>query len=321
MKIGFNVINLYMHEMALHVDTSNDQLRPPFNTDSLRDGLVGSETMSSAHINALSACLTSIDDIFDTFLAMDISSIRCLPVFNFVRVAYAVVVLMKMFFSASNTGSDLGTVINRDNMRVQHYLDSLLEKFRATAAEDKCRPASKFLVVLAMLRSWFVKQNSTATTQSSGNPTAANDSNIQQQQANHSNSNLHTTSVAANSPLHLLSEVASGHESRSSSHHHNQPYLYSTTQQRQNQTPSFQPATMPPQEPDFTSSSSMQGAAGASADVDPGAIPAWMPPNMMGDFNFDPATGQVNMNILDGSNDLWYNDMFQGLPDPNLFPF
>jgi hypothetical protein len=111
-----------------------------------------------AHINALSACLTAIDGIFEVFLTLDVQTIRCLPVFNFVRVAYAVVVLIKLYFAASSPKSELGKVINKENMKVEHYLDSLLEKFRATAADDRSRPAVKFLVVLVMIRSWFHKQ-------------------------------------------------------------------------------------------------------------------------------------------------------------------
>lgn len=295
-----------MHEMALHVDPSNDHLRPPFNTDTLKDGLVSAEALSAAHINALSACLTSIDSIFDTFLGMDIPDIRCLPVFNFVRVAYAVVVLMKMFFSASAAGSDLGKVINRDNMRVQHYLDSLLEKFRATAAEDKCRPAAKFLVVLAMLRSWFVKQ---------GRPESEQGQQQQQPppqpapQPTQQTYNIPT----ANTPLQLLSEVATGHESRSA----NQPFQFSTsTSSSQRQTP----------QPFYDTT----GAAAAQdmpippqtlADGSMAPLPPWVTQAMLADVNFDSLPAGLGLPSLEGIAEPWYNDMFTGLPDPNTFPF
>ncbi|PON20756.1 hypothetical protein TGAM01_v210357 [Trichoderma gamsii] len=137
LRLNFNVVNLYMHEMALHSETLSDQWRPPFNTEALKDGIVNSEPLSAAHINALSACLTAIDGILNTFLSMDVLSIRCLPVFNFMRVAYAVVILIKMYFSASSPGSEMGRVIHKDNMRVEYYLETLLDKFRATAADNK----------------------------------------------------------------------------------------------------------------------------------------------------------------------------------------
>ncbi len=48
-------------------------------------------------------------------------------------------------------------------MKVEQHLETLLDKFRATAADDKSRPAAKFLVVLVMIRSWFHKQGSIQT--------------------------------------------------------------------------------------------------------------------------------------------------------------
>ena len=152
------MLSLYMHEVALHVDKTDD-LRPPHSTEGLGDPIPGlSESLTTAHISALSSCLTAIDGIFEVFLSMDVRSIRCLPVFNFVRVAYATVVLIKMYFSAKSPDSDLGKVIDKDNMKVEEYLEKLLDKFRAVADVDKSRPAAKFMLVLAMLRGWFQKQ-------------------------------------------------------------------------------------------------------------------------------------------------------------------
>ncbi|KAH6854184.1 hypothetical protein B0I37DRAFT_388295 [Chaetomium sp. MPI-CAGE-AT-0009] len=152
LQMSFNVISLYMHEVATHNDAA-DECRLPSETQLGADG-----TLSIAHINALSACLAAINGIFDLFLSLDVHTIRCLPVFNFVRVAYAVVVLIKLYFAASSPKSDLGKVIDKDDMKVEQHLDRLLEQFRATAMGDRSRPAAKFLVVLVMIRSWFHKQ-------------------------------------------------------------------------------------------------------------------------------------------------------------------
>ncbi|KAI0125820.1 hypothetical protein BJ170DRAFT_656840 [Xylariales sp. AK1849] len=212
--LSFHVLNLYMHEIALYVDKSED-LRPFSEPDALRDPVPGlNESLTAAHIGALSSCLTAIDGIFETFLSMDVYSIRCLPVFNFVRVAYAVVVLIKMYFSASTPNSELGKVINKDNMKVEEYLDKLLNKFGDIAAADKSRPASKFLVVIVMLRGWFQKQGKQDQDASQRSSDAAAPkardgnsplNNQQQQQANEYN--------PANTPLQLLSEIATGNRS------------------------------------------------------------------------------------------------------------
>ncbi|KAI1383426.1 uncharacterized protein F4822DRAFT_77444 [Hypoxylon trugodes] len=231
--LGFHVLNLYMHEIALHVDKNPEDYRPPCGADSLRDPIPGlDDSLTPSHISALSSCLTAIDGIFETFLSMDVHSIRCIPIFTFVRVAYAVVVLIKMYFSASNSNSELGKVINKDNMKVAEYLEKLLEKFRDVAASDKSRPASKFLLVLAMLRTWFFKQGQ-ATNKAQGEeeseptqgPKDPTNPNEQQQPQNgagqshpHAQQQQHQQPLQAptsnpgptNTPLQLLSEIATG---------------------------------------------------------------------------------------------------------------
>jgi hypothetical protein len=106
-------------------------------------------------------------------------------------------------------------------MKVEQYLDGLLDKFRATAADDKSRPASKFLMVLVMLKTWFHRSKSTRGNAplcpGMGQPTdtdtpaqtpgpgsqAAQQALLQHQQPK-------TEYSPANTPLQLLSEVATG---------------------------------------------------------------------------------------------------------------
>ncbi|KAI1659808.1 hypothetical protein F4813DRAFT_325438 [Daldinia decipiens] len=229
--LGFHVLNLYMHEIALHVDKSAEEYRPPCNADSLREPIPGlDDSLTPSHISALSSCLTAIDGIFETFLSMDVHSIRCIPIFSFVRVAYAVVVLIKMYFSASNSDSELGKVINKDNMKVAEYLEKLLEKFREVAASDKSRPASKFLLVLAMLRNWFYRQGQAQGkvgqndeeselvaahhAKRSASPRDENSdvsTHLQQQQQQQQQQHQpHSNPEPTNTPLQLLSEIATG---------------------------------------------------------------------------------------------------------------
>ncbi|KAH0491439.1 hypothetical protein TgHK011_002871 [Trichoderma gracile] len=395
LRLNFNVVNLYMHEMALHSDTTGDNWRPPFNTEALKDGIVNSEPLSAAHINALSACLTAIDGIFNTFLSMDVTSIRCLPVFNFMRVAYGVVILIKMYFSASSPGSEMGKVIHKDNMRVEYYLEALLDKFRATAADNKCRPAAKFLVVLAMLRSWFFKQGKgegggSATPEDGGasscsssqqqRPYAPQGTPQQQQQqqhqlqqqlqqqqvqqqshqAQHMQQQQHSRQPNVNTPLQLLSEVATtGRDGGTASRlfaslngahqHHPQPFFHdsasSTTDSaaapasvsNNNNAASSSSSAMPPQQ--------MPGPSPSSTDLDSAMAPAFPPwmsaaqPMLPADLdvvagalptNFDIeglnlAAADLQDMYESGAkivmNEPWFTDAFQGLPDPNLFPF
>ncbi|KAF9770733.1 hypothetical protein IL306_011675 [Fusarium sp. DS 682] len=137
---------------------------------------------------------------------------------------------MDLYFSASAAGSELGRVIDKEDMQVGRYLDSLLDKFRATAAEDRCRPAAKFLVVLVMLRSWFYRQAESEAKESKAAPTTSaitqSPSQTQQQPpkpANNSVSQPSDHASTANTPLQLLSEVATGAGSRNRDSSVNRP--------------------------------------------------------------------------------------------------
>jgi RalA-binding protein 1 len=374
LKISFSMVSLYMHEGALQTMTAADVLRPPFNTDTFKLGVIGNEPLSAVQISSLSACLTAVDGLFNTFLSLDVDAIRCLPVFNFARVAYGVVILIKMFFSAANPDSDLGKVIGKENLRVEYYINALLEKFRAAAAEDRCRPASKFLVVMAMLRSWFAKQGgvtaslpppSSSSIQANGGhgqtgsnanghnsngigyedrpkPAGSRGSSYKGQTPHSSAANAGTTTAAnsINTPLQLLSEVATG---GSSAAEPARPGLDAQACTRQTAQPFFHADGI--SSPFATSSSAGASTAGpapstfshtqplplfsdaAGGGAGAGNLPVWDPQNSlmdMGlgyyglgdlsqqDFNFS------NANINEG----WLTDMIQGLNSPgNPFQF
>ncbi|KAI9880773.1 MAG: hypothetical protein M1830_000209 [Pleopsidium flavum] len=154
LELSEHVVNLYMHEVAMHTDHNEDDLKSNPHGETFRQA----ELLTPAHISALTVCLTSIHGIFDTFLALPNETIRNLPIFHFVRVAYACVLLIKMYFAATTANAELGKVISKEDMKVEYYLDSLLDAFRTAAEHEKSRPAQKFLMVLVMLKTWFQKQ-------------------------------------------------------------------------------------------------------------------------------------------------------------------
>ncbi|KAK0624715.1 hypothetical protein B0T17DRAFT_492981 [Bombardia bombarda] len=213
LRLSFHVLSLYMHEIATQSEFNDDPRQQLFPDDNLlrggSDGLGSEAPLTPSHISALSACLTAIDGIFEVFLSLDVARIRCLPVFNFVRVAYAVVILIKMYFAASSPKSELGKVINKDNMKVEQHLERLLEKFQATAAEDKSRPAVKFLFVLVMLRQWFQKQSQNGGPPGTCSEVGPGPGSGSQPSSSQCSGGMSTDySTTANTPLQLLSEIA-----------------------------------------------------------------------------------------------------------------
>jgi hypothetical protein len=267
-----HVVSLYMHEVAMHVDHNVEEFKPPFTEDTLRNVGEGTEALSSAHISALSACLASINGIFDTFLTFDVDTVRCLPVGNFVRVAYAGVVLIKMYFAAAVPNSEFGKVINKDDMKVEQYLEGLVDIFKASAADERSRPAAKFLMVLVMLKTWFTRQREgpkpslnqsesaqftaftavtttpyTSTNLESDTSKSTESTNRGTPQHLQQPHGLQPNYSPANTPLQLLSEVATGN-SRGQPHSSSIGSYPSSSSDWQ-QTPQQQPPPFPSYDP------------------------------------------------------------------------
>lgn len=146
-----------MHEVALHINHNVDDFRAPFTEESLKAASGQSDVLSPAHSSALTECLTSVHGIFNTFFSYDLNTVRALPIFYFVRVAYAVVVLVKMHFAVNAVNSEVGKIINKDDLQVEYHLNRLLDIFETISKEDAFRPANKFLNILLKLRDWFEK--------------------------------------------------------------------------------------------------------------------------------------------------------------------
>ncbi|KAK3501142.1 hypothetical protein B0T13DRAFT_243666 [Neurospora crassa] len=259
LMLSFYVLDLYMHEIVWQNESPDDGKGSATLIDGQTAWLDGN--LTPAHVKALSATLEAIKHIFDVFLTMEVHSIRCLPAFSFVRIAYAVVILIRIYLSVISPKTELGKVMRKEDVEVEKWIEKLLEKFKATMADDKNRPAAKFFFVLGMLRQWFQAQKQPAwpkgssisraeagpsgagsamgalqTEPSSTPPFASNqisrkddaaDKDLtpvagslrsnqiyKQQQQQQQQPNASDYPTTADTPLHLLSEVAT-HESSS----------------------------------------------------------------------------------------------------------
>ena len=357
LRMSFNMVSLWLHEVVLHNKTAADQLRPPFNTDTFKGGIVALAPLSAAQVSAVSACIASADALFTTFLSLDVATIRCLPAYNYVRVAYSLVILLKMYFSASNPASELGRVVDKDSLKVEYYLSALQDKFRLVAADDGSRVAAKFIVVLTMLSVWLAKQMRADNNKEPGSggagpstsPPQRPPSAQQQQQPP-------PPQQAANTPLQLLSEVAAGTSTETEQHPRAsapflnlrqapQPFFYDTPPSTSTATATpdmqrssaFQPppeaanAAMPQQQ-----QQQQQQQQGEQQWMGSDFIPNTAPLGEEAAFYFsmgytpdahmtyDQAggPGDAAMPGMTGLNNAFFNDMFMGLHEPtNIFPF
>lgn len=352
LNIGFHMISLWMHEVVLHNKTATDQLQPPYHSNTFKDSVVGLDHLSAAQASAISACVSAADAIFSIFLSLDVDTTRCLPTYNCVRVAYSLVIILKLYFSASSPGSELGRIVGRGELRIEYYLDAMLEKFRLMAADDGSRIGSKFIVVLAMLKGWLVKQlkQDEAAANSSPKdpygqqlpPSSLNNTSTPRQNTSQHHQQQQQQHRNANTPLQLLSEVAAaGSDSthpRASTAFTNlrqipQPFFYDNTPPASSTTTT---ANYQPPVPSSSSDTQQQQQQANPPWIFPDTTSSAPPPpamaNTPGDQPYDfggmaYGTGldlQTPYEVGDvmGLDNVWFGDMIMGLHEPtNIFPF
>ncbi|KAI4182861.1 MAG: hypothetical protein L6R41_005741 [Letrouitia leprolyta] len=160
LTFNFHVANLYMHEFGTHLDQTLDFPNLTRTSESKdKKSKARPQVLTTAQISALTTCLTSIHGMFDTVLKISPEEVRNVPVFFFVRVSYAGIFLIKMYFAATSADSELGKVISSDDMRVEYYLGKLRELLQASGGSGKkCRVTRSFFLVLVMFQTWFERQ-------------------------------------------------------------------------------------------------------------------------------------------------------------------
>ena len=89
---------------------------------------------------------------------MDARSILCLPTIFVARTSYAVVALIKLYSLVSAPDSKIGQVIDPASLKVEYYLDKVIDRYNTAGEHEGGRKPAKFAGILALLRNWFVKR-------------------------------------------------------------------------------------------------------------------------------------------------------------------
>ena len=213
------IVDLYVHEIALHNAHNIDDFRPPYGVED--DAEDQADYITPAHVDSLTVCLESIHKTFDAFINMPLSTIRALPTFFFVRNSYAAVALIKLFNLVMRKGSRLGSVFKPDDLKVDYYLDALLETSKRAGENGMSRVAVKFIFVFGMLREWKAKRAGGSMTQKDkGMLSASNfvlnwEKKLPSDGVNAQDPKSSSWTVAnKSSGLQMLSEVAMGEETQ-----------------------------------------------------------------------------------------------------------
>jgi hypothetical protein len=124
----------------------------------MTDETHNSDIMTPAHIESLITCMESIHQSFDTFFEMDIQTLRNLPNLFYVRNAYAAVALIKMEGVLCCCKSTRFESLFARNLKVEQYLDTMIQVLERVADCERSRIAISILFVFIKLKSWYLQK-------------------------------------------------------------------------------------------------------------------------------------------------------------------
>jgi hypothetical protein len=185
-----HVCSLYAHEIVLHHNHNVDDFKMPFNEESLKNVNAGFGKLTQNQMNSLQACVKAAHGILEAML-------------YFVRCVYAVVILIKMHVAVCIHNSELGKLFQAEDLRVEFYLNGLIDHITTVARERSIRP-NKLIRILKVLRDWFEEKHKKGiTAQLSDNAPSSNGPRDSKQE-----------SRDGQSGLQMLSQVATGHQAQ-----------------------------------------------------------------------------------------------------------
>jgi hypothetical protein len=114
--------------------------------------------MTSSNIDAISVCITSSHSLLDVMLEMSIDSVRALPIFNFARMAYASIILARLYVSIRCTTSLIGKLLDRETLKIGIYLPAMINRLSEAVGPMECRAPATFLGLLRRLQAWYEHQ-------------------------------------------------------------------------------------------------------------------------------------------------------------------
>lgn len=109
---------------------------------------------SALQINATTKCIGAAHAILDCFIEISIEKLQRAPNVLFVRAIYALVALMKADY-AVGTDAEMGELLESQSLKVDFYLDTVLQRTTDAMGPQRCRIPTHWTFVLeAKLKTW-----------------------------------------------------------------------------------------------------------------------------------------------------------------------
>ena len=283
LELFYHVCNLYLHEIVMHVNHNIDDFRVPVTEESLKGSLKRDEKLTPTQINAITQCQNSAIGILETYCSIDWETVRSLPMFlYFVRIVYAFVILLKLYFAATDPESEIGKLIDPNRLRIGEFLDKVAEQIKPISTSETYRPFAKVLFILGKLREWYHKHKDGIASYVANSQEALRSRNTNNNPA----PQPQYGAPRANSGLQLLSSVAASSPNPSSTRPPPSasvtPYNSNMPTPRQQQTwPSSHSWQHPGPYGYSTATSAGLAAASTTLPLDPALMNANTDPNQL----------------------------------------
>jgi hypothetical protein len=111
--------------------------------------------ISASQLNAIMACIDSCHTLLDEFLTFDIPTLQVIPVILFVRLSYAIIVLIKIFYSIIPPLSELGKILDPQALKLDFYLMNVIRNLTAAGEPKKLRVPTKWLGIIRGIDTWY----------------------------------------------------------------------------------------------------------------------------------------------------------------------
>ncbi|KAL9107406.1 MAG: hypothetical protein Q9227_007690 [Pyrenula ochraceoflavens] len=149
---------IVLHEIALHSEHSPHDFLPPYHPDHIKP-LEPARNLSPAYADAIISCIGSSHAIIDIFLSISAVEVRVVPVFIFARVSYSLFVLAKIYASASNSESSFATLIDKNDIEFERYIDATTRHLWKASGIERFKVPTVFLGIVLKFQAWYRGQH------------------------------------------------------------------------------------------------------------------------------------------------------------------
>jgi len=144
----------------MHDEHPPEDFMPPFGLEKILTvlSIQPDSRAPSSYIDSTAVSISSAQAFLDILIRMNIDTLRMIPIFNYVRMAYSLITLIKLYISAKTPSSPIGSVLDPKSLKIGYYLNALMETLVEAIGPNECRAPYTFLGMILRFQAWYNSQ-------------------------------------------------------------------------------------------------------------------------------------------------------------------